>query len=132
MNNLNRRAVLCNQLDMNFKEASELFEEESLESMQMARVNGGIVVSGTVVAIATIISAVVGVIACTYTILSEKDVNENEPTPGISSMDAISKMAEEIAKSGKDGEIICDSIIGNKIYGLKFTVSVPTPAKPIQ
>lgn len=129
MNNMNRRAVLCDQLELNFKEASELFEDESLESMQMARVNGGLVVSGTVVAIATIIGAVAGVVSCLYVIASEKEVNKDGPTEGAQSITAITNLVEKMVTEGKGGTIKCDSIVGDKIYGLEFTIGVATPGQ---
>lgn len=129
MNNINRRTVLCDQLDLNFKEASELFEEESLESMQMARVNGGFVISGTVVAIATIIGAIAGVVSCVYVIASEKEVNKEGPTEGAQSVTIITNLVEEMVRKGEGGSIKCDSIVGDKIYGLEFTIGVATPGQ---
>jgi hypothetical protein len=38
-----KREELCNSLNMNFDEASELFSRETMQSMQMVRVNGGLV-----------------------------------------------------------------------------------------
>lgn len=38
---LSKKQALCEELNMNLDEANELFETETLESMQMAQINGG-------------------------------------------------------------------------------------------
>lgn len=129
MNNMNRQAILCDQLDLNFQEANELFGEESLESMQMARVNGGFVVSGTAVAIATILGAIASVVSCVYVITSEKEVNKDGPTEATQSITILTNLVEKMVIDGKGGTIKCDSIVGNKIYGLEFTIGVATPGQ---
>ena len=40
-NVLRKNEVLCNQLEMDFNEANELFGKETLSGMQMVQVNGG-------------------------------------------------------------------------------------------
>lgn len=38
---IEKREELCRLLNMNFDEADELFSDETMQSMQMAQVNGG-------------------------------------------------------------------------------------------
>lgn len=128
MKNLNKQAILCNQLNLNFEEANELFEEESLESMQMARVNGGAIITlSTIAAVAAIISAVAGVVAVTYTILSEEKLDPATPTEAPVNDEVIRKMVDDLKTTG--GELHIDSMIGNNIYGVKYIIHVNTPGQ---
>ena len=57
-NELKRNENLCNKLDMNFEEANELFGKDTLNSMQMVRVNGGIEPVTTIIVTCAIIGAI--------------------------------------------------------------------------
>lgn len=123
MNTMNRMVAMCGQLNMSFDEANELFGEESLESMQMARVNGG---SLTVTAIATIIGAIAGLATLGYMIYQDKrDLPKDGSTPA--SMSA--SMLEEILRvKGAPGAVITfDSLVGDKLYGFRLEFQTPTP-----
>ena len=41
MKDLQKKQSLCEELNMNFDEVNELFAEETLQSMQMAKIVGG-------------------------------------------------------------------------------------------
>lgn len=60
-----KQIALCDNLNMNFDEATELFSPESLESMQIAKINGGvpIPVLGIITTIAAIFTIAAGTIA---------------------------------------------------------------------
>lgn len=122
MNTMNRKVAMCSQLNMNFDEANELFGEESLESMQMARVNGGVL---DPVSIATIIATIVGLVDLGYTIYQDqKELPKDGSTPAVTSESAFKSMLDKI---GPGGEITCDSIIGDKLYGFRIKFETPTP-----
>ncbi len=59
---------LCKELNMNFDEASELFGEETLQSMQMAKIVGGNTNVGPVIVGWKIFCEIVGAIAAIVTI----------------------------------------------------------------
>lgn len=128
MNTMNRKIAMCNQLNMNFDEANELFGEESLESMQMARVNGGVVL--------TTVAAVIGIIAGLTTIAAGATalynwyIDTDGPTAGTSIDDAALARAKELGYTITVTKT--DSIIqpdGTKSYGVSMTVFAPTLAQ---
>ena len=138
MNAMDQKIALCNQLNMNFEEANELFDNESLASMQMARVNGGGLGAAlaSIDQIMTIIGALSSVISCVIaTTLFSKDMSESsEPTPSACSLEDIIKQMQPIIKEAqKNGKISIetevDSIIGTNWYGYKLKIEIGTPDK---
>jgi hypothetical protein len=61
MNNITKKLQLCKAVNMEFDEANELFSSETLENMQMAKINGGEAL--TVMAVILLIGSVVTTIA---------------------------------------------------------------------
>lgn len=60
-----KEIALCENLSLNFDEATELFSSESLESMQLAKVNGGV----AFLAVLGAVAAVAGIAAATITVI---------------------------------------------------------------
>ncbi|MDY3788427.1 hypothetical protein [Bacteroides fluxus] len=56
MKDLQKKQSLCEELNMNFDEVNELFAEETLQSMQMAKIVGGGTDGGLIKSIYEIIS----------------------------------------------------------------------------
>ena len=85
-NELKRNENLCNQLDMNFEEANELFGKDTLSSMQMVRVNGGVLPIALGWGAFKVVCAVVGLVAGAITIYqcatSTNAPTEEEPSGG--------------------------------------------------
>lgn len=123
MNTMNRKVAMCSQLNMNFDEANELFGEESLESMQMARVNGGVL---DPVSIVTIIGTIASLVGVGYTIYQDqKELPADGPTRAYTSESELKTLLEGI-KPGMTATF--DSIIGDKLYGIRIVFQTPTPA----
>lgn len=124
MNTMNRKVAMCSQLNMSFDEANELFGEESLESMQMARVNGGVVL--TVATIATIIGSIAGLATLGYMIYQDqRDLPKDGSTPASMSESVLKELLK--TKAGPGFEMTCDSIVGDKWYGFRIKFETPTP-----
>lgn len=123
MNNINKKAELCSQLNMDFEEANELFEEESLGSLQMARVNGGKLPIGDICAIINCIVGVVSLI-CKLFCKTTKDPNENT-----NKQDErfIHEKTNEMVKSGMGGMFMMDSVVDSEVCVIEYHIGVATP-----
>lgn len=62
-NEITKREELCELLNMNFDEAGELFSDETMHSMQMAKVNGGEPITLTVLGVTFLVGVASGVVA---------------------------------------------------------------------
>ena len=128
MNTMNKKTALCNQLNMNFEEANELFDNESLESMQMARVNGGSAL--------LVIGAIVGIVAGLTTIaVGAKEiyswyVEDDGSTPEAELTKEVNEWAKlnncQVKTLKGDSLVLAD---GTKVYGFTLTVITPTVAQ---
>lgn len=121
-----KKQALCEELNMNLDEDNELFETETLESMQMAMIAGGTPVIGAWNTVSKIIEWLGGI--DTFTSIWEKIAGNDEPTPNPESSMKItydpSGSVSTIEVKGSADPIIISVI---KIYGLGASDSTPTP-----
>ena len=123
MNNMNRKADLCSQLNMNFEEANELFEEETLGSLQMARVNGGKL---SINDICTIINCIVGVVSLVCKLFCKTTKNPNENTDEKDKR-FINEKTHEMVNAGIGGTIMMDSVVDGEVCIVEYHIGVATP-----
>ena len=132
MNTMNQKMALCNQLNMNFEEANELFDNESLESMQMARVNGGIL---PLIGLAILGVKVLGVLASVATIAAgsiaiyQWCVEDDGSTLSENDIKRESQAAKDL---GYYMKYTADSIVrpdGTKEFNVMIEITAPTLAQ---
>ena len=115
MNNMNKKADLCRQLNMNFEEANELFEEESLGSLQMAKVNGGFTIDEVLGIINTVIDGVIDGAEIAYKFIcgTTMDPGENHRNREKDKM-FVRVLSYEMAQSG-GGSFVKDTLINETV-----------------
>lgn len=112
---------------MNLDEANELFETETLESMQMAQINGGGGLISTWTKGWKIFCELIGSIADMVSIENAITGGKGTVSPDIKIIGETNDRGDFTLKIEGVGSFTVDSIIDGKIYGIKAMAPTPTP-----
>jgi hypothetical protein len=119
-NALKQNENLCNKLEMNFDEANELFGKETLNSMQMVKVNGGILSLPPINPIVPIILQVVQIIIGAASVFQDND------NPCGSEFEFSVEPSGKVKAKGKNVSFTADSVVTAKTKeGTSVTIHGP-------
>jgi len=138
-NALRKNKNLCCKLEMDFNEVNELFGGETLSSMQMVQVNGGLPTPVPLPYIGPMITTIAALLSI---YISIKQITGNTPDPSEEiKVDADPAKGSLVVTlpSNRTGSVTIDSLTMTSsngssftVVGFKITAGDPSPSGPTQ